>query len=304
MTQNEIPYYKVSQVISETIDINFTTSQLFAPNSVIYKHLLDPSYTVAAGGFVPFGKKYLFILILLETDMTGALLPTCPPYFEPIPLKLGKITNPRYAHFDPIPSLKFFYHGNNTHFSAYSYISESKRAHPFTRIASLNLNPTLNQFIYPKRLKSEPLDFVKLICIINSLRQSSLHNANPVAADITLMSVARNHSEYLARTDSLTNYDDNNHSVGERLLAQKFPWLTYGQNVARGYKNEWEVIDALMKSSHHRDIILNPSYNHIGAWKVPQGHYWTILFASITPTSNQPPENCLKFNVEKLDQYQ
>ncbi|SER15644.1 Cysteine-rich secretory protein family protein [Gracilibacillus ureilyticus] len=52
------------------------------------------------------------------------------------------------------------------------------------------------------------------------------------------------------------------------------------ENIAKGQRTPYQVVQAWMNSSGHRQNILNGNYTHIGVGYDPDGYYWTQMFMS------------------------
>ena len=59
---------------------------------------------------------------------------------------------------------------------------------------------------------------------------------------------------------------------------QGYNWRTYGENIAKGYANEKDVIEGWINSEGHCRNIMNPNFQEIGIGK--EGEYWTQVFGT------------------------
>lgn len=94
-----------------------------------------------------------------------------------------------------------------------------------------------------------------------------------------LMKAARNHSNNMARSGSMSHYLGG--SVQQRAMANGYPSSWTGENIAQGQQSANQVMNVWLASSGHRNNIMSHSYSEIGigvawsSWGVP---YWTQVF--------------------------
>jgi uncharacterized protein YkwD len=94
-----------------------------------------------------------------------------------------------------------------------------------------------------------------------------------------LMKAARNHSNNMARSGSMSHYLGG--SVQQRAMANGYPSSWTGENIAQGQHSANQVMNVWLASSGHRNNIMSYSYSEIGigvawsSWGVP---YWTQVF--------------------------
>ncbi len=110
--------------------------------------------------------------------------------------------------------------------------------------------------------------------------------APPVDWDKRIESAALNHSLDMAQMRELTHIGTDGGDPGDRLLAEGYDWLTFGENILVGLNNGANVIDNWLNSPGHCDIIMNPAYEEVGvgaAEGIFQGNtttYWTLDLAT------------------------
>jgi uncharacterized protein YkwD len=105
----------------------------------------------------------------------------------------------------------------------------------------------------------------------------SLPPAEPLIWDDTLALAAFNHC-----TDM---YENNFHShkgseaslPGNRLKKLGYKCKTWGENIAKGYRMERNVINGWMLSYGHRSNIMTQKFRKIGVARV--GNYWTMVLS-------------------------
>ncbi len=71
-------------------------------------------------------------------------------------------------------------------------------------------------------------------------------------------------------------------TIADRVGASGYPYEVVGENLAAGYWDPQEVVDAWMASPAHRDILLDPAFTHIGVavrYGGDHGVYWVLILA-------------------------
>ncbi|KAK9716837.1 hypothetical protein K7432_006625 [Basidiobolus ranarum] len=128
---------------------------------------------------------------------------------------------------------------------------------------------------------------------VNQERQKV--GAPSLKLDSRLVAAAQAHSDYQARTKTLT-HDEGSADPAERIRKAGVKYSAYGENVASGYSTIQQVMKGWMNSDGHRKNILNARFTHMGSGFNNNGDYWTQDFALVdnpestgTMTSNPPP---------------
>ncbi len=108
--------------------------------------------------------------------------------------------------------------------------------------------------------------------------------ASPVGWDQRIENAALLHSDDMAMNQNFSHTGTNGSDAGDRLLMQGYEWNTWGENILVGLDDATDAIDAWLDSSGHCRIIMNQSFEEVGAG-VAQGifqgfnsSYWTLLF--------------------------
>lgn len=100
----------------------------------------------------------------------------------------------------------------------------------------------------------------------------------------SLEQAAQGHSTSMADNDYFSHTGLDGSSPGDRITAAGYPWRTYGENIAAGYFNADDVINAWLNSPGHCANIMNPNFTEIGVataenFTSQYGIYWTQNFA-------------------------
>ena len=124
-----------------------------------------------------------------------------------------------------------------------------------------------------------------MLKLLNSLRQNGCQCGdkyyNPVPAvswNDLLEKAAYNHSADMYQNDYFSHTAPDGSNGGVRIQQTGYNWMTYGENIAMGYKNERETVEGWLGSPGHCKNIMNKSFKEMGAARV--GNYWTQEFGA------------------------
>lgn len=128
-------------------------------------------------------------------------------------------------------------------------------------------------------------DQQKILDLVNEARASGHQCGNQyygpapaVAWNTKLGEAAQKHSDYMNSTGNFDHIGANGSDAGERIEAEGYTWITYGENIAEGYPTEEEVVAAWLKSQGHCKNIMNPEFKEMAV--ATSGSYWTQVFAT------------------------
>jgi uncharacterized protein YkwD len=113
--------------------------------------------------------------------------------------------------------------------------------------------------------------------LTNAQRQKA--GCPPLTNNRTLRNVATAHSEDMAERNYFSHTSPEGEGPDDRAAAAGYDAYA-GENIAQGYSSAEAVMKGWMKSSGHRDNILNCSFTVIGVGVAdsPRGLYWTQMF--------------------------
>lgn len=94
----------------------------------------------------------------------------------------------------------------------------------------------------------------------------------------TLAKTAYLHSKDMNDKNYFSHTGKDGSDPGDRMERQGYNWRTYGENIAKGYANEKDVIEGWINSEGHCRNIMNPNFQEIGIGK--EGEYWTQVFGT------------------------
>jgi uncharacterized protein YkwD len=125
----------------------------------------------------------------------------------------------------------------------------------------------------------------KLLNLVNEVRGSGCNCGNvfypPVGAvtwNTLLEQAAKKHSEYMNSTGNFSHTGAGGSDPGDRIEAEGYNWIAYGENIAMGYTTEEGVVDAWLKSVGHCANIMDKDFKEMGV--ATSGSYWTQEFAT------------------------
>lgn len=98
----------------------------------------------------------------------------------------------------------------------------------------------------------------------------------PVSWNGQLEDAAYGHSVWMERARTLSHTGAGGSDAGDRMDAAGYNWQAFGENIARGYTTEEDVMYSWLSSPGHCQNIMNPDFVHIGV--AVSGGYWTQVF--------------------------
>lgn len=138
----------------------------------------------------------------------------------------------------------------------------------------------------------------------NSLEQAAFNLLNAdrtgqgigvVTADARLHNAARSHSRDMASNNFFSHTGSDGSRAGNRITAQGYNFLSWGENIAAGQQTAVDVIAAWLNSPGHRDNMRGRSFTDAAIGQVKGGtgadfsSYWTMVLASGDSTADGSP---------------
>jgi uncharacterized protein YkwD len=96
-------------------------------------------------------------------------------------------------------------------------------------------------------------------------QQRAEHRLAPLATNTRLDVAAQQHAADMLERGYFAHESPEHETVVGRSRHAGYSYRVIGENIAEGQLSVSEVVDAWMKSPHHRDNILNPSYTELGS---------------------------------------
>lgn len=121
----------------------------------------------------------------------------------------------------------------------------------------------------------------KLIELINAKRSD--YGLDVLTADDNINQVALAHSEDMADFDYLDHTSPTGHTYYDRLDMAGIYYISAAETLASGFLTAEDVAESWIKSPAHKEIILSPSFTHIGVGYHAggtNGTYWTMMLVS------------------------
>jgi uncharacterized protein YkwD len=129
------------------------------------------------------------------------------------------------------------------------------------------------------------LNKILMLQLVNDVRKKgcqcgdTYYPAAPVIAwNSQLETAAYTHSEDMYSNKYFDHVAPDGSNGGVRIERAGYDWITFGENIAAGYKSEKEVLDGWLQSPGHCKNIMNKSFKEMGVARV--GNYWTQEFGT------------------------
>ena len=123
----------------------------------------------------------------------------------------------------------------------------------------------------------------KLLELVNNYRQKGCNcgseyfpSAEPIVWNDLLESAAKIHSDDMNKNNFFSHTGSDGNNAGYRISNVGYNWSTCGENIAKGYKTEDDVIIGWINSEGHCKNIMNPDFKEMGV--ATSGEYWTQVF--------------------------
>ena len=124
-----------------------------------------------------------------------------------------------------------------------------------------------------------------LLQLVNEVRKKGCqcgdtyyYPAPVVTWNSQLEAAAYEHSEDMYANKYFDHIAPDGSNGGLRIEQAGYNWMTYGENIAVGFRSEKEVIDGWLQSPGHCKNIMNKSFKEMGVARV--GTYWTQEFGA------------------------
>lgn len=124
-----------------------------------------------------------------------------------------------------------------------------------------------------------------LLQLINKVRQKGCRCGDtwyypvpPLKWNAQLEKAALKHSVDMYKKNYFSHTAPDGSRAGKRLEQAGYPWSAYGENIGKGYKWEYEVVEGWLNSPGHCKNIMSRRFAEMGAGRV--GTIWTQAFAA------------------------
>jgi uncharacterized protein YkwD len=110
--------------------------------------------------------------------------------------------------------------------------------------------------------------------------------APPLSWDDRVAAAAEGHSEDMAENQFFDHEGSDGSDTGDRLMNEGYDPSAWGETILVGIEDEAAVVEAFFDSTDHCMILMDPSYEDVGAgaaegiFKGQSTLYWTIDVAT------------------------
>ena len=122
-----------------------------------------------------------------------------------------------------------------------------------------------------------------ILALVNSYREKGCNCGSkyyppvePIAWNDLLESAAQKHSDDMNKNKFFSHTGSDGSKVGNRITNAGYNWAACGENIAKGYRLEDDVIKGWINSEGHCKNIMNPNFKEMGV--AVSGDYWTQVF--------------------------
>jgi uncharacterized protein YkwD len=142
-------------------------------------------------------------------------------------------------------------------------------------MANVASNPTIDSLDAISEAPSRTFD-----SMLNSVRAAN--GAGPVTYDARLGRAAEGHAEDMLQNNFFSHTGSDGSSAGDRIRAEGYNWRTWGENIARGQRDEEAVLRAWVNSPGHQRNNVDPAFEDFAIAKTGTGsqQYWVLVFAT------------------------
>ncbi len=116
--------------------------------------------------------------------------------------------------------------------------------------------------------------------MLNGVRAAN--GAAPLTYDVRLGRAAQAHANDMLAMGRMTHTGSDGSNAGQRISREGYNWITWGENVARGQRDEEAVLNAWVNSPGHQANNVNPNFEDFALAKAGSGssQYWALVFAT------------------------
>lgn len=129
----------------------------------------------------------------------------------------------------------------------------------------------------------EPLNKSKVLRLVNDIRNKGCQcgdtwygPAAPLVWNDQLEAAAQSHSNDMLSRNYFAHRSPEGKNAGFRIEQAGYKWLSYGENIGMGYRDETEVVQAWKSSPSHCKNLMNGNFKDMAVAR--NGQYWTQTF--------------------------
>ncbi|WP_158069975.1 CAP domain-containing protein [Cnuella takakiae] len=135
----------------------------------------------------------------------------------------------------------------------------------------------------PKTSGPEPLNKTGVLRLVNEIRSKGCQcgdtwygPAAPLLWNDQLEAAAQSHSDDMFTRKYFAHRSPEGKNAGFRIEQAGYKWMSYGENIGMGYRDEAEVVNAWKGSPSHCKNLMNANFKEMGVAR--NGQYWTQTF--------------------------
>ena len=91
--------------------------------------------------------------------------------------------------------------------------------------------------------------------------------------------VSNQYARYMAKYDHFDHVSREGEDLGDRLDKVGYEWITIGENLAHGYDDFYQVLQAWKESPSHCKMLMHPDMTKMGMSK--HKRYWAQSFSGV-----------------------
>ncbi|MGX6608569.1 CAP domain-containing protein, partial [Micromonosporaceae bacterium Da 78-11] len=121
----------------------------------------------------------------------------------------------------------------------------------------------------------------RVLALVNQNRRRG--GCGALSLDRRLIAAANEHAADMARNQYFAHEDRAGTQAGDRVRGTGYRWQRYGENIARGQRSPYDVVQGWMRSPQHRQNIMDCRLREMGiglALSRDHGPYWVQEFAT------------------------
>jgi len=128
--------------------------------------------------------------------------------------------------------------------------------------------------------QTDPVRDASFAELINGVRMTA--GADPLTFNSQLNTAAQRHAKDMVDNDYFSHRSQDGRTLSDRVAATGYAFTALGENIARGQRNEQEVLDGWQKSDGHRANNLNPDFEEFGLGRSGSGSdtRWVLVLGA------------------------
>jgi uncharacterized protein YkwD len=157
---------------------------------------------------------------------------------------------------------------------------------------SCNQDEVIPEEVVLGEITSDKIDEVEILRLVNQIRTFGYElesdtnkfitsSLKPLVWDEKLFKASQIQSTYMFETNHYSHDWTDGTGLAKRLLMVECYYRPAAENIAKGHRNEAEVIKGWLNSKPHRESMLTGVFNSVAVSK--RGIYWTMVLGYKSP---------------------